>query len=81
MSFGSKSSWQHIGQGSYTMTSAKNADIAVTNTYTAQLDLKKVSVANGNPEIDGAKFKLTKRNGSTWESVTLDLDNFEVINR
>lgn len=80
LSFGSKSSWQHIGQGSYTMTNAQNADIAVTNTYTAQLDLKKVSTANGNPEINGAKFKLTKWNGSAWESVTTDLDNFEVSN-
>ena len=78
--FGNKSAWNKVALGSYTMTSAQNADIAVTNTYTAQLDLKKVSAAKDSPEINGAKFKLTKWNGSAWESVMTDLDNFKVLN-
>lgn len=79
--FSGKSVWSHVAAGSYSMTNTQNADIAVTNTYTANLDLKKVSAATNNPEIDGAKFKVSKWNttNNTWElveqSITVNENN------
>ena len=79
--FSGKSVWSHVAAGSYSMTNTQNADIAVTNTYTANLDLKKVSAATNNPEIDGAKFKVSKWNttDNTWElveqSITVNANN------
>ena len=68
LEFGNKSMWQHIMKGSYTMTNAINADLGVTNTYTAKLDLKKVSV-NTNEPISGAEFKLSKLEDAEWVNV------------
>lgn len=74
--FGGKNVWQHVKPGSYTMTNAVNADIGVVNTYTANLDLVKVS-AGTNAEISGAKFELSKLSGYEWELVK---EQFEVVN-
>ena len=81
--FSGQSVWSHVAAGSYSMTNTQNADIAVTNTYTANLDLKKVSAATSNPEIDGAKFKISKWNttNSAWElvgqEITVNESNLE----
>lgn len=74
--FGNKNVWRHVLAGSYTMTNAVNADIGVVNTYTANLDLVKVS-AGTNAEISGAKFELSKLSGYEWKLVK---EQFEVVN-
>ena len=74
--FGNKNVWRHVLAGSYTMTNAVNADIGVVNTYTANLDLVKVS-AGTNAEISGAKFELSKLSGYEWQLVK---EQFEVVN-
>ena len=80
ISFSGKNVWQHVLAGSYTMTNSQNADIAVTNTYSAHLDLRKVSTDTNNSEISGARFKLTRLDGSNWVSVASKFDNFKVFN-
>lgn len=66
--FENTSIWMNVIKGSYTMTNAVNADIGVTNTYTANLDLKKIS-ASTNSELTNAVFRISKLEESNWVSV------------
>lgn len=74
LSFSGKSQWKHVGEGTYSIKGAQNADIVVTNSYQEQnveIDLLKHGTTYDNV-LEGAKFTLYK--GSmldgkiNWES-------------
>ena len=68
LTFTGNNAWESILTGTYTMANDANADISVINTYTANLDLKKIS-ANANTPIENAKFRMSKYAGSEWQVV------------
>ena len=73
------SSWEKVLTGTYTMSNANGVgtDISVVNTYTASLDLKKVSSGNGEP-ISNAVFKLEQQQSDDeWSAVE---ENITVLN-
>lgn len=62
LQFDASKQWTMFAAGTYTLTNAHNAEITVKNTYeekTVDLDLVKTSVAG--TKLDGAEFKLYKK--------------------
>lgn len=75
LTFTGNNAWKRILTGTYTMANDANADISVINTYTANLDLKKIS-ANANTPIENAKFRMSKYAGSEWQVVEESIQVF-----
>lgn len=74
LTFDASKQWSMFAAGTYTFTETQNAEIQITNKYTEQtadLDLVKTSV-NGT-KIDGAEFKLYKKN----DNEVYELQKFE----
>lgn len=67
----SENTTSQLSQLIETTISAKDTEpvtqtFAFYNHYNASLNLKKVSAATGNPEISGAKFRLSEKSGTGW---------------
>ena len=64
--------WAMFAVGTYEILDGHNAEVEITNTYneqTADLDLVKVSKNDRNSKLDGAEFKLYKKENGTYKKV------------